>query len=211
MIPSPAHLTLFTEAVCPPRAYSILLCLGFHTRTELSFDAEARRGILLDEVRCIGSQASEVIHFVCPFRGSPIALPDLGSHIRTLLSIDPVATVDSYPSHSTQRIQPVWPVKVDLGNSVDRSHILAVLSPEPVASKLPVGEKDAQRIGCPCPTFTKAKERVQHMPKGCQGECRWLLAAGLPLNVLLHLVTNLTLKTASGSQTTLIVSSVDRL
>ena len=94
-MPSPPHLRALTEAVCPPSANSILLILGFHIRTELSFDADARRGALLAEVRKIGSQAKAVIHFVCPRNGSPIGLPVFASHIRTLLSIDPVATVDS--------------------------------------------------------------------------------------------------------------------
>jgi len=33
--------------------------------------------------RCIGSRAREVTHFECPFRGSPIGLPDLGSQSLT--------------------------------------------------------------------------------------------------------------------------------
>ena len=43
------------------------------------------------------------------------------------------------------------PVNVAFGSSVDKSHSRAVLSPDPVASRLPVGENDAHKIGCPWP------------------------------------------------------------
>lgn len=41
----------------------------------------------------------------------------------------------------------MWPLRVQAGVSVSRFHNRHVLSPEPVASILPVGEKDAHKIG----------------------------------------------------------------
>lgn len=42
--PFPAHLTTFTDAVCPPRVYSFRLVDEFQTRTVQSLEEEARRG-----------------------------------------------------------------------------------------------------------------------------------------------------------------------
>lgn len=80
------------------------------------------------------------------------SIHQLSSHLnaakqRTVLSMLPVATVRSIPSHSTHSNHPVWPASVYLGVSVSRSHRRQVLSPDPVASIFPVGENEAQRIG----------------------------------------------------------------
>jgi hypothetical protein len=115
---------------------------------------------------CIGSQDREVIHFECPLSASPRGFPVLGSHIRTFvdervhiqtslsgapkltwLSCPPVANLRSRASHSTHRTHPLWPESVCEGVSVNRSHKRALVSPEPVARRFPVGEKDAQSIG----------------------------------------------------------------
>ena len=117
---------------------------------------------------CIGSQDREVIHFECPLSASPRGFPVLGSHIRTFvdervlvqkslsgraahkltwLSCPPVANFRSRASHSTHRTHPLCPDSVCEGVSVNRSHKRALVSPEPVARRFPVGEKDAQRIG----------------------------------------------------------------
>ena len=66
-------------------------------------------------------------------------------------------------SHSTQRTQPLWPESVCEGVSVKRSHKRAFVSPDPVAIKLPVGEKDAQSIGDVCPE--QDSMRSGFMPK----------------------------------------------
>ena len=79
--------------------------------------------------------------------GSPTCLPVLGSHSRTELSMLPVATWRSRPSHSTHRSQPVWPASVAAGVSESRFHSRHVLSPEPVARNRPVGENEAHRMG----------------------------------------------------------------
>lgn len=112
--------------MCPPSVKSNFLAFAFHTRTVPSFDDEARRGevgLLSSENErqqnegkvgkgvkthmCIGSHARLVIHFECPLIGSPNCFPVFGSHILTVLSILPVATCLSMPSHSTQRSHPV--------------------------------------------------------------------------------------------------------
>ena len=99
----------------------------------------------------MGSQASDVIHLVCPLRVSLIAFPVFGSHRRTCPSCPPLANFLSIGSHSTQRTHPLWPESVCEGVSVFKSHNRALVSPEPVAKSFPVGEKEAQRIGEECP------------------------------------------------------------
>jgi len=54
-------------------------------RTEAIENAK-RRGVELWTHRCMGSHAREVTHFECPFRGSPIGLPVLGSQSLTYTS-----------------------------------------------------------------------------------------------------------------------------
>lgn len=66
---------------------------------------------------------------------------------QTVLSMLPVATMRSMPSHSTHSNHPVWPARVDWGVSVSRFHKRQVLSPDPVARSFPVGENEAQRMG----------------------------------------------------------------
>jgi hypothetical protein len=61
-------------------------------------------------------------------------------------SYPPVANFRSRASHSTHRTELLWPESVCDGVSVNRSHKRAVASPEPVARRFPVGEKDAQRM-----------------------------------------------------------------
>ena len=52
----------------------------------------------------------------------------------------------------TPNTHPVWPLRVYLGVPVSVSHILAVLSPLPVASRLDdCGENWQVRMGCPWP------------------------------------------------------------
>ena len=71
---------------------------------------------------------------------------DLGAPKLTWPSCPPVANFRSRASHSTHRTELLWPGSVCDGVSVNRSHKRAVASPEPVARRFPVGEKDAQRI-----------------------------------------------------------------
>jgi hypothetical protein len=89
----------------------------------------------------------------------------------TVLSMLPVATVLSMPSHSTQSSQPVWPVRVETGVSVSKFHRRQVLSPEPVARSFPVGEKEAQRMGEACPGWS---ERVSSSPRSEERTARRL-------------------------------------
>lgn len=95
----------------------------------------------------MGSHDKDVTHLVCPRNASPTALPVFGSHRRTWPSCPPLASFLSRASHSTQSTQPLWPDRTCDGSSVLRSHRRALLSPEPVASIPPVGEKDAQSMG----------------------------------------------------------------
>lgn len=71
----------------------------------------------------------------------------LGRPELTWLSCPPVASFRSRASHSTHSTHPLWPESVCEGVSVNRSHKRALVSPEPVARRFPVGEKDAHRIG----------------------------------------------------------------
>lgn len=148
-MPPPAHLTMFTLAVCPPSAYSTFRVVVFHTLTVPSLEELANRG--LAALMCIGSHASDMTHFECPRMASPSAAPVLGSQSRTCPSCPPVARRRSRPSHSTQSTQPLCPSRLCEGVSVLRSQSLALQSPEPVASLFPVGEKAAQRMGDECP------------------------------------------------------------
>src|SRR5258706_236518 len=95
----------------------------------------------------IGSQHKLVIHWVWPFIASPIGFPVFGSHTRTCPSCPPVASFRSRASHSTQRTHPLCPERTCEGVSVSRSHNRAFVSPDPVASRFPVGENAAQRMG----------------------------------------------------------------
>ena len=74
--------------------------------------------------------------------------------MRTCPSCPPVANFLSIASHSTQSTQPLWPESTCEGVSVLRSHRRAFVSPDPVASRDPVGENEAQRIADACPIFT---------------------------------------------------------
>lgn len=71
----------------------------------------------------------------------------LGAPKLTWLSCPPVANFRSKASHSTHRTHPLCPDSVCEGVSVNKSHKRALVSPEPVARRFPVGEKDAQSIG----------------------------------------------------------------
>ena len=113
----------------------------------------------------IGSHDNDVIHFVWPFKASPMGLPVFGSHnhtcdkilwgfkkrwsgsICTCPSCPPVANFLSIASHSTQSTQSLWPESTCEGVSLLRSHRPAFVLPDPVASRHPVGENEAQRIG----------------------------------------------------------------
>ena len=203
MTPSPPHLTWLTEAEWPPKVKSNFLLFACQTLTVESFELEANLGFegflyaflrirtiekdtMMQRERSaykwMGSQLKEVIHLVWPFIPSPSAFPVLGSHNLTLLSILPVATHLSNPSHSTQRTQFECPLKVALGVSLFKFHNRQVLSPDPVAKYWPVGENEAQRIGLAWPS----REEEQR-------------------------VISLTRKTASGSQSIMKTSSVDSL
>lgn len=48
--------------------------------------------------RCMGSHASDVTHFECPFSASPIALPVIGSQSRTFTIINRFGKRDILPS-----------------------------------------------------------------------------------------------------------------
>lgn len=65
----------------------------------------------------------------------------------TCPSWPPVASFLSIASHSAQSTQPLWPDNTCDGVSVNRSHNLALQSPEPVARRFPVGENEAHNIG----------------------------------------------------------------
>jgi hypothetical protein len=80
----------------------------------------------------------------------------------TCPSCPPVASFRSMASHSTHNTHPLCPASVWDGVSVSRLHSRAVVSPDPVARKFPVGEKEAHKIGDACPIFpvvnTRGKE-----------------------------------------------------
>jgi len=143
----------------------------------------------------MGSQASDVIHLVCPLRASPIAFPVFGSQMRTCPSCPPLANLLSIGSHSTQSTHPLWPESVWEGVSVFRSHSRALVSPDPVAKSFPVGENEAQRIGEECPRSISV--RCYQFPK----------PKSRPESVEEHLVAGRTRKTLCGEQCTTIVSS----
>lgn len=92
-----------------------------------------------------------VIHLEWPLNGLPTDCPD-SSHILTALSILPVAKFCPSGLHASAKTHPEWPLSVYLGVPLSVFHILAVLSPDPVASKLLVlGENCAASIASPCP------------------------------------------------------------
>ena len=166
--PEPPHLTHVTHPLWPVRAMSVCPLIASHIRIVKSFEADASR-VRPGSLAWYGSHAMLVIHFVCPFRGPPRGLPFAGSHNRTVLSILPVASMPSSGDHATASTHPVWPFRVCCGVPVSQSNILAVLSPLPVASFDDVaGENAVARIDAPC-----------------------------PLMLAEHLVTGLTLNTAS--------------
>ena len=137
----------------------------------------------------IGSQHKLVIHWVWPFIASPMGFPVFGSHTRTCPSCPPVASFRSRASHSTQRTHPLCPERMCEGVSVSRSHNRAFVSPDPVASRFPVGENAAQRMG----ELWPARSRVLniHDTRGTLGEKK-----DTPDNVEEHLVAGRTRKTA---------------
>ena len=64
--------------------------------------------------------------------GFPTCFPVLGSHILTVLSMLPVAILESSGDQFTANTQLVCPFNVWTGVPVSQSHILAVLSPLPL-------------------------------------------------------------------------------
>lgn len=121
-----------------------------HIRTVLSFELEASRCVVELWRRWYGSQARLVIHLVWPFRGCPRGWPVLGSHKRTVLSIEPVAMVVSSGDQDATKTQLVWPLSVWKGVPVSVSKILALLSPLPVTNLDEEQEvNDVARIASP--------------------------------------------------------------
>lgn len=86
-----------------------------------------------------------------------------------MLSILPVATVLSIPSHSTHNNHPVCPARVYFGVSVSKSQIRHVLSPDPVARRRPVGEKEAHRMGDECPSIELLQRVISRTRKTASG------------------------------------------
>lgn len=114
--PPPPHRTTLTEAVCPPRVYSVSRVEVDHTRTVPSFDDDATRGAegflqvkisngilyrLRKTYKCIGSQDKDVTHFECPFSASPIGFPVFGSHSRTFSIFEYIAKEIYSPTRRT--------------------------------------------------------------------------------------------------------------
>lgn len=131
MLPVPPHFTHETEALWPLRTRSACLLIASHIRTVPSLDEDATRG-LPGCWRWYGSQARLRMNAVCPFMAFPNGFPVLESQSRTVLSLLPVAIMVSSGEYATQSTQLVWPCKVCIGVPVSQSHILAVLSPDPV-------------------------------------------------------------------------------
>lgn len=125
-----------------------------------SFDDEAMRGFP-SFWTWYGSQERDVTHFVCPFSGFPHSFPVLGSHILTVLSMDPVAIFDSSGAQETARTHDVWPLRVCFGVPVSQSKIRAVWSPLPVAMREDVrGENWVARMASPWPGIVDAHREI---------------------------------------------------
>lgn len=90
-MPSPPHSTLVTDAVWQPSVLKQLKLDVAQILTVRSFELLASR--LSSVIFISGSQAIEVMKFLCPFKGLPICLPVSASQIRILLSIPPLAIV----------------------------------------------------------------------------------------------------------------------
>ena len=135
MFPVPPQRTQDTGPWWPERTKSIRWETVSQTLTVASLEEEARRGRSAGVQRWKGSHARLRIAFVWPFNGPPSDSPLCGFHNRTLLSIEPVAKVQSSGDHETARINDVWPFKVYFGVPVSQSHIRILLSPLPVARR----------------------------------------------------------------------------
>jgi hypothetical protein len=110
-----------------------------------------------------------VTHFVWPFIGFPNCFPVFGSHIRTVLSILPVAILESSGDQLTAKTQLVCPFRVCTGVPVSQSQILAVLSPLPLTIRDDdFGENCVARIASPCPGIVEA-----HLDTACTLNTAW--------------------------------------
>ena len=102
----------------------------------------------MDRIGMRSDVANEMTDIEIRYCARKIGITGRGQYQRlTCPSCPPVASFLSIASHSTQRTQPLWPDNTWDGVSVNRSHNLALQSPEPVARRLPVGENEAHRIG----------------------------------------------------------------
>jgi hypothetical protein len=89
-------------------------------------------------------------HFAWPLNSWPAGFPVSGSHIRTVLSIEHVASCLPSGLQLTPKTHPVCPFNVCFGVPESVSQMRAVLSPLPVARRLELtGENWQERIGWP--------------------------------------------------------------
>ncbi len=88
---------------------------------------------------------------------------EICSLLLTVLSMLPVAILESSGDHPTARTQLVCPFRVCTGVPVSQSHILAVLSPLPLTIRdEDLGENCVASIASPCPGIVEA-----HLETAC--------------------------------------------
>ena len=148
MKPVPPHFTHDAEPLCLLKTGWIVCWFVDYIRTIAFFEADANLGSP-GFWTWYGSHTRLATHSVSPSIGFPNCFPVFGSHARIVLSIVPVAVLELSSEQLTANTQLVCLL-------VSQSHILAVLSPDPLnILDEDLSENCGARIASPCPVSLK--------------------------------------------------------